>query len=76
MHQILWLLYIATICYKKSTSLPKLYFGNELVKQRMTLKSCATIEKELFERTRLHKCKRYSFASVNKHTTLAYYRLK
>ena len=26
MHQILWLLYIAIIWYKKSTSLPKLYF--------------------------------------------------
>ena len=25
MHQILWLLYIAIIWYKKSTSLPKLY---------------------------------------------------
>ena len=27
MHQILWLLYIAIIWYKKSTSLPKLYFA-------------------------------------------------
>ena len=27
MHQILWLLYIAIIWYKKSTSLPKLYYA-------------------------------------------------
>ena len=27
MHSILWLLYLATIWYKKSTSLPKLYFS-------------------------------------------------
>ena len=35
MHQILWLLYIAIIWYKKSTSLPKLYFCNIFATQKV-----------------------------------------
>ena len=44
-----------------------------VVKITVTLKSCATTEKELFERTRLVIAN--SFALINEHTALAYYRL-